>query len=84
MIFPWLLRFQQVEAVGVLDGCGQNGTLIHRKTNWRDRCSKGCNIEVHSDRDVVYRYIPIFNEAVNGHWMCDEGRSSYQDLMDTS
>lgn len=53
--------------------------FLTRKPSICDRCSKGCNIEVHSDADVVYRYVPIFNESVNGHWMCDEGRSSYKD-----
>lgn len=47
-----------------------------------DGCAKGCNIEVHSDREVVYRYAPIFNEKVNGHWMCDEGRKSYHTYAD--
>lgn len=47
-----------------------------------DGCAKGCNIEVHSDREVVHRYVPIFNEKVNGHWMCDEGRKSYHTYAD--
>lgn len=45
-----------------------------------DRCSKGCNIEVHSDQEITYRYTPVFNEMVNGHWMCDEGRLSHNDF----
>jgi NADH-quinone oxidoreductase subunit G len=49
-----------------------------------DKCSKGCNIEVHSEKEVVYRYQPVFNEKVNGHWMCDEGRVSYHTYADTS
>lgn len=56
--------------------------FLTRKASICDRCSKGCNIEVHSDSDVAYRYVPIHNEMVNGHWMCDEGRVSYNDLMD--
>jgi NADH-quinone oxidoreductase subunit G len=56
--------------------------FLDKKASVCDRCSKGCNIEVHSDKDIVYRYVPIYNEMVNGHWMCDEGRSSYNDLMD--
>lgn len=47
-----------------------------------DGCSKGCNIEVHSDKEVIHRYMPIFNEKVNGHWMCDEGRLSYHTHTD--
>lgn len=55
--------------------------FLNRKASICDRCSKGCNIEVHSDSDVVYRYIPVYNEMVNGHWMCDVGRNSYQQYM---
>ncbi|WPU66168.1 2Fe-2S iron-sulfur cluster-binding protein [Peredibacter starrii] len=55
--------------------------FLDKKASICDRCSKGCNIEVHSDKDIVYRYVPIHNEMVNGHWMCDEGRVSYNDLM---
>jgi NADH-quinone oxidoreductase subunit G len=55
--------------------------FLDKKASICDRCSKGCNIEVHSDKDIVYRYVPVFNELVNGHWMCDEGRSSFADLM---
>jgi len=55
--------------------------FLTKKPSICDRCSKGCNIEVHSDQEVVYRYVPIHNELVNGHWMCDNGRLSYNDLM---
>jgi NADH-quinone oxidoreductase subunit G len=55
--------------------------FLDKKASICDRCSKGCNIEVHSDKDVAYRYMPIYNEKVNGHWMCDEGRVSYNDFM---
>jgi NADH-quinone oxidoreductase subunit G len=47
-----------------------------------DGCAKGCNIEVHSDKDVIHRLMPIYNEKVNGHWMCDEGRFSYHTHVD--
>jgi len=56
--------------------------FLDKKASICDGCSKGCNIEVHSDRDIVYRYIPVYNEMVNGHWMCDDGRSSFNTLMD--
>jgi NADH-quinone oxidoreductase subunit G len=49
-----------------------------------DGCSKGCNMEVHSEMEVVYRLAPVFNEKVNGHWMCDEGRVSYHTYADPS
>lgn len=56
--------------------------FLDKKASICDGCSKGCNIEVHSDKDIVYRYVPIHNEMVNGHWMCDEGRLSYHTYMD--
>ncbi len=43
-------------------------------------CSTGCNIEIHHRGGKTYRLIPRHNEEVNGHWMCDEGRSTYHDL----
>jgi NADH-quinone oxidoreductase subunit G len=42
-----------------------------------DGCAKGCNIEVHSEKEVAYRLKPVFNEKINGHWMCDDGRGTY-------
>jgi NADH-quinone oxidoreductase subunit G len=55
--------------------------FLDKKPSICDQCSKGCNIEVHSDKNVVERYVPTFNEKVNGHWMCDEGRVSYHTAM---
>jgi NADH-quinone oxidoreductase subunit G len=46
-----------------------------------DRCSKGCNISVDQEKNIIYRYRPEYNAKVNGHWMCDEGRKSYHDSM---
>ena len=51
-------------------------------------CSRGCNISVHTntkrtwhnDGHRVARFKPRVNMAVNGHWMCDEGRYSYGPL----
>ncbi len=48
-------------------------------------CSRGCNIEIHYNERFNTRYHekrvqrlkPRFNKAVNGHWMCDEGRYAY-------
>jgi NADH-quinone oxidoreductase subunit G len=48
-------------------------------------CSRGCNIEIHFNerfnpryhRQRVHRLKPRHNEAVNGHWICDEGRYAY-------
>jgi NADH-quinone oxidoreductase subunit G len=41
-------------------------------------CATGCNIEVHSSRDQIYRLVPRHNPAVNQFWMCDEGRFTYK------
>jgi NADH-quinone oxidoreductase subunit G len=48
-------------------------------------CSTGCNIFVDHNApkyedDKVYRFRPRKSEAVNGHFMCDEGRLSYKKL----
>jgi NADH-quinone oxidoreductase subunit G len=41
-------------------------------------CATGCNIVIGSREGKVYRYTPRDNEAVNGPWMCDEGRMNYK------
>jgi len=41
-------------------------------------CATGCNVEVHNSRGKIYRLVPRLNEAVNKHWMCDEGRFTYK------
>jgi NADH-quinone oxidoreductase subunit G len=41
-------------------------------------CATGCNIEVHHSRGKIHRLVPRVNEAVNKHWMCDEGRFTYK------
>jgi NADH-quinone oxidoreductase subunit G len=41
-------------------------------------CATGCNIDVQSSRDRIYRLVPRPNPAVNKHWMCDEGRFTYK------
>lgn len=56
--------------------------FLDKKNSICDGCSKGCNIEVHQDHEIIYRYMPVFNEKVNGHWMCDEGRTSYHTYTD--
>jgi NADH-quinone oxidoreductase subunit G len=48
-------------------------------------CSRGCNIEIHFNERFnpryhdqrIHRLKPRYNEAVNGHWICDEGRYAY-------
>ena len=41
-------------------------------------CATGCNVEVHHSRGNIDRLIPRENQAVNKHWMCDEGRLTYK------
>jgi len=43
-------------------------------------CATGCNVEIHTARGHVYRLVPRINQAVNKHWMCDEGRFTYKAL----
>ena len=48
-------------------------------------CAKGCNIYIDHNKmkykdDVVYRFRPRKNNAVNGFFICDEGRLSYKEL----
>lgn len=44
-------------------------------------CATGCNIEVHSYRGEVKRFMPRRNDAINDTWMCDDGRLSYHGLQ---
>lgn len=39
-------------------------------------CSTACKISVHANanKQYYYRIKPVFDEEVNGHWMCDVGR----------
>jgi len=39
--------------------------------------SKGTNIDLWTRDNLVLRITPRFNEAVNNHWMPDEGREAY-------
>ncbi len=41
-------------------------------------CSQGCNIELHTRDNLVHRMKPRYNRDVNGHWICDYGRSRYE------
>jgi NADH-quinone oxidoreductase subunit G len=43
-------------------------------------CSKGCNVHAGVANNKVYRYVPRRNDAVNGTWLCDEGRLSYKQI----
>ena len=41
-------------------------------------CSQGCNIDLHARDNLVHRMKPRHNPGVNGHWICDYGRSRYE------
>jgi NADH-quinone oxidoreductase subunit G len=41
-------------------------------------CSRGCSMEIQSQRNKIYRMRPRYNPDVNGYWMCDEGRLNYK------
>jgi NADH-quinone oxidoreductase subunit G len=41
-------------------------------------CATGCNILIGSREERLHRYTPRSNEAVNGEWMCDQGRLNYR------
>jgi NADH-quinone oxidoreductase subunit G len=41
-------------------------------------CSNGCNVEAHFKGDILYRFKPRQNDAVNQSWMCDFGRLEYK------
>ena len=41
-------------------------------------CATGCNTIVGSREEVMYRYEPRENDAVNSTWMCEYGRLNYK------
>jgi NADH-quinone oxidoreductase subunit G len=43
-------------------------------------CSTGCNIGVEAYQNKIARFKPRVNDAVNSHWICDEGRYCFHDL----
>ena len=43
-------------------------------------CATGCNVRVDHEAGRIYRLKPRRNAAVNGSWMCDEGRLTYKDV----
>ena len=45
-------------------------------------CSTGCNISVETYQNRIARFKPRINEAVNSHWLCDEGRYSFHALTE--
>ncbi|HUB66254.1 MAG TPA: molybdopterin-dependent oxidoreductase [Candidatus Methylacidiphilales bacterium] len=45
-------------------------------------CATGCNTLIGSRENIVYRQTPRVNEAVNSHWMCDQGRLGFHYIHD--
>ncbi len=45
-------------------------------------CSRGCNLELHQDGNVIYRCVPRTNMEINKYWLCDEGRFNYHYTQD--
>ena len=45
-------------------------------------CSTGCNITIGSYQNRIARFKPRINEAVNSHWICDEGRYCFHSLTE--
>jgi NADH-quinone oxidoreductase subunit G len=43
-------------------------------------CATGCNVRVDHEAGTIYRLKPRRNAAVNGAWMCDEGRDTYREV----
>jgi NADH-quinone oxidoreductase subunit G len=57
--------------------------LKHTKTVC-EGCSKGCNMEIQHEGNVIYRCVPRENLEINKYWMCDEGRFNYHYTQDPS
>jgi NADH-quinone oxidoreductase subunit G len=49
-------------------------------------CSTGCNVKVYQNGNTreYFRLKPRENAEVNGHWMCDYGRTMYEHLNVTN
>ena len=47
---------------------------LHKTKSVCPGCNVGCNISIESRDDVVYRFLPRLNPAVNDYWLCDHGR----------
>jgi NADH-quinone oxidoreductase subunit G len=45
-------------------------------------CARGCNVELGVYDHRIHRITPRRNAAVNGYWMCDLGRQTYERLSD--
>jgi NADH-quinone oxidoreductase subunit G len=41
-------------------------------------CEVGCSVKVSENKNGAFRVKPVTDLAVNGHWMCDDGRKIYK------
>lgn len=41
-------------------------------------CEVGCSVRISENKNGAFRVKPVFDQAVNGHWMCDDGRKIYK------
>lgn len=41
-------------------------------------CSTGCSVKTYYNEEGLFRVKPVYNEEVNGYWMCDFGRDIYK------
>ena len=86
---PYAMNVVDLCPVGALTSkdfrFSQRVWFLHSANSICQGCAKGCNIYIDHNKmkykdDVVYRFRPRRNDAVNGFFICDEGRLSYKDL----
>lgn len=56
--------------------------MLKKTATLCEGCSKGCNMEVQHDNNVIQRCIPRTNLEINRYWLCDEGRFNYHYTVD--
>ncbi len=44
-------------------------------------CSRGCNMEIHQDGNIMERCLPRTNMEINKYWLCDEGRFNFRSVQ---
>ena len=54
---------------------------LHRAPSVCGGCERGCSIDIYENHGKIFRYKPRHNPLVNGYWMCDEGRHSFEKLQ---
>jgi NADH-quinone oxidoreductase subunit G len=78
---PYSLNTVDVCPVGALTSSvfrfKQRAWNLRRSPSICGGCARGCNVQVDQRAGMVYRLLPRVNDAVNEHWMCDDGRLTY-------